>query len=211
MQATLAKPSRIGSLTAVVLLHGVAISMFASGLMLRAPLPKPERPQVEVKKPDPPKLDPVPVVKVDKPVLDQFRVIEAPIPVVPRQDDAAPHISVQPSNDPTAREIGLPAGLVSHPVTEPTTVASGPVAPGMLCSRMPAPEMPASLDQAAELRVIGTVRGGRVIAVEFTAARGLSDRRALRQLQQAVDRTLREGYQCSSEGRFEQEFLFRPE
>lgn len=210
MQATLAKPSRLGSLTAVVLLHAVAISMFASGLVLRAPAPKPERPQVDLKEPDPPKVDPLPVAKVAPLAFDKVQVIEVVPPEVPRQDAAESPIRVQAAENPTPHE-ALPRGPVAPALVEPTPVASGPVAAGLLCSRMPAPEMPVALDQPAELRVLGTVSGGRVVAVEFAGAKGLTDRRALRQLQQAVDRTLREGYQCSSEGRFEQEFVFKPE
>lgn len=211
MHAELPHPSRLGSLSAVVLLHAVAIGLFASGLSLRPSAPE-TPPPVVLKDPvelPPPPPEPLPVPR--DVVLEARPIIEVPIPDVPTSVADAP-ITVSAAELP--RSVAEPGPLPLPPADlprEPSLVASQPVAAGLLCSRMPPPEMPVALDQAAELSVIGTVRGGRVVAVEFTASRGLTDRRALRQLQQAVDRTLRDGYQCSSEGRFTQAFLFKPE
>lgn len=211
MQARLPNPSRLGSLSAVVLLHVAAIGLFASGLQLRPAAPA-APPPVVLKDPEPlprPKIEPLPVQQ--QPVLRPQQLIVVTPPEVLVHATVEPSLSVTLDEQartpeggavPRPQEVELPA--------QPVLAASKPLSAGMLCSRMPAPELPVALDQAAELRVLGTVRGGRVVAVEFVGQRGLSDRRALRQLQQSVDRALRD-YQCSSEGRFEQAFLFKPE
>ncbi len=95
--------------------------------------------------------------------------------------------------------------------SEPAITPSAVTTPGMLCATMGRPETPSvAFDGEVLIKVQGTVMNGRVVAVDVISRSGLADRRALRALTQSVDSTLRDTYQCATNGVFQQEFVFRP-
>lgn len=216
MQFGAANPSmssRLTSLGLVGALHGLIVLGLSAGL-IREALQAPPGPIVaEVLKPEP---APEPDVK---PITDDFAeapVLRAPdTPVVP-----PPDWDIAPATGPTITsqwDEGLPkptgTALRGEPAAElPPAVASGPVSAGLLCPTMARPELPAAAQEgSAMLRVLGTVRGGRVVAVQMTTLQALPDRRAQRALLANVEQALRSGYACTQDGLFEQEFLFRVE
>ncbi|RZJ11356.1 MAG: hypothetical protein EOP39_06565 [Rubrivivax sp.] len=80
----------------------------------------------------------------------------------------------------------------------------------MVCTKMGTPEMPAvNWSGEALFKAVATVKAGRVTGVEITPLRGGVDRKAQRQLIQAIEQTLRETYECPGDHQFEQEFQFK--
>jgi protein TonB len=201
--------SRLASAGLVIGLHVLMVYGLSSSLVRDALQKPPVTPQVTVlKEPLPPVL-PVPVqpsVQLPTPVTP---VVQAPeLPIM----DTAPPLAVSAQTDLSLSHDVAPRGGAATP--EPTAPLSPPrpavQAAGMLCAVMPRPELPPqALEGQAELRVLGTVRGGRVTGVEIQALRAFSDRRAQRALLASVEQTLRSGYQCASDGVFVQEFVFR--
>ncbi len=207
-----ASSSRLGGLGFVIVLHLLMIWALANGLVLRTVKPVVHEtdvtvlPQKELPK------------ELPKPVVRDFEPPKAPVPWMPPteifeialpQDKA---ISTNPAAEPPTH-IGPTTGGSTTAAAEPAQPATAPAiqSAGMLCPQMGRPELPAlGVEGLASFRVLGTVRNGRVVAVELTALRALSDRRAMRQLAQVLERTVRETYQCgSSNGQFTQDFDFR--
>lgn len=202
--------SRLTSLSLVAALHGLIVLGLSAGLLrdaLQAP-PGPTRVRV-VDEPTLPPPQPVPLPpqmtpRVAPPVL-------APVPVPP--------IAIEPSANATSAlplSPETPALRDPLPATrsaDPSPVAaSTPQAAGLLCPTQVRPQLPSLASEgSAHLRVVGTVRGGRVVAVQLHTLQALPERRAQRALLAEVEQTLRSGYACSQDGVFEQEFLFRVE
>jgi len=97
-----------------------------------------------------------------------------------------------------------PAGLRAM---ELPAARAGAAPASRLCATRALPNLRGlSLAAGLEITVQGTVRGGRVVAVRVLALRGAPDASAQRQLSAAVEAALRSGYQCASDGVFEQSF-----
>lgn len=114
-----------------------------------------------------------------------------PIPELPPQQaapDAAP-----PAGGLRAQELRTVRGTL-------------PLA-SQLCSARALPNVAQlPLVAGAEISVQGTVRGGRVVAVQVQEVRGVPDTSAQRLLSAAVEAALRSGYQCANDGVFAQSF-----
>ena len=196
----------------MVVLHFLVIWLIASGLAKKVvekvagPL---ETKVIEEIKPPPP-----PPEKIVPPPPD---LKAPPPPFVP-----VPEIQVQTPPPPAAistQSTQVPPPAEFKPAPPPVTVAPPPAAPappakvsaGMLCPTRSSPEMPSiSFDGVAEFVVLGTVRGGKVVATEIRVKRGLGDRRAQRQLLASIETALGQ-YRCNTDGIFEQEFVFKIE
>jgi protein TonB len=203
----LSNGSRLTSLGLVAGLHALIVLGLSAGLMRPAAKAPPPPPQVEVLREELPKPKPV------KPLVDEAApqapvIAQVPLPDEPRE--ATPIITVAPGEQITPRpaEPGparVPDGSAS---VVPAVVQPQPA--GLLCPTQARPQLPASAQAGrAELRVTGTVAGGRVVAVQMDVLRALPDRRAQRALLAEVDQTLRSGYACTQDGQFVQEFVFR--
>ncbi|MBB5205599.1 protein TonB [Inhella inkyongensis] len=199
--------SRLGGLGFVIVLHAVMIYALASGLVQRITQPPPKTDvRVVVDTPPPPVEPPRPVVRAEVP--DAPRTLWTPpiaqwVEVQPaNRIEADPHSHTPPRDTPAQR-----SAADSTPTQH---LVAGLQSAGLLCPVMAQPEMPAlNVSGVATFRAVGTVQGGRVVDVQLQALRALGDRRAMRTLAASVERALREGYQCSQDGQFEQEFLFR--
>lgn len=203
--------SRMTSFGIVILLHVLMIWALASGLArkvveavkgpietkvieeVKPPPPEPEKivpPPPDLKAPPPPFV-PVPEIQVQAPPPPNAPVVQSTTP--------PPAAVVRPSPPPAPAPVQAPA--------PPAKVSAG-----MLCPTMGRPELPAvNWEGTAEYRVLGTVKSGRVVAVEIAVKRGVPDRRAQRQLIKAIEETIRDTYKCTTDGIFEQEFVFRIE
>lgn len=205
-----ANGSRLGGLGFVIVLHVLMIWALANGLVQKFVKDPPQQTDVVVL----PERQPEP--KPPEPVQRDFEPPKAPVAWMPKtetfdieviQDKAiTTHASAEPPM-PSGPTIGTQAAAEPTQPTVPPAIQSA----GMLCPQMGRPELPAlGVEGLASFRVLGTVLNGRVVAVELTALRALSDRRAMRQLATVLERTVRETYQCgSSNGQFTQDFDFR--
>ncbi len=204
--------SRMTSFGIVILLHVLMIWALASGLArkvveavkgpietkvieeVKPPPPEPEKivpPPPDLKAPPPPFV-PVPEIQVQAPPPPNAPVVQSTTP--------APAVDLRPAPPPA------PA-----PVAAPAPVQNTKVSAGMLCPTLVKPEMPAiNYEGTAEYKVLGTVKSGKVVAVEVAVKRGVPDRRAQRQLITAIENAVRE-YKCTTDGVFEQEFVFKIE
>lgn len=200
---------RLSALGLVAALHVLIVLGFSAGLIhqrLQAPLPPP---QLDIVKSEPPPVE-LPVAMPAQDAPQRPSLPPMPIPDVVQSAEASP-ISVRAA-EPGESWRDAPIGTAaSANVAEPTLPqASAPLAAGLLCPTQTRPELPALAQSgSAHLRVLGTVRGGRVVAVQMQVLQALPDRRAQRALLQGVEQTLRGGYACTQDGQFEQEFLFR--
>lgn len=203
--------SRTTAFVAVVGIHILMIWAIASGLAMKVvekvagPI---ETKVIEEIKPPPP-----PPEKIVPPPPD---LKAPPPPFVP-----IPEIQVQappPPNAVTTQSTVVPPPAEFKPAPPPAAPAppAPPAAPakvtsGMLCPTNPQPEMPGiSFDGTAEFVVLGTVRGGKVVATEIRVKRGIPDRRAQRQLLAAIESSMTQ-YRCTVDGIFEREFVFKLE
>jgi protein TonB len=202
--------SRLASVGLVIGLHVLMVYGLSSSLV-RDALQKPSvTPQLAVlKDPTPPPVQPLPVQQsqpLATPVTAVVRVPDVPT------FDTMPLMAVPTQPSFSQSHEAAPSGSTATPEPTAPIHTSRPAvqAAGMLCAVMPRPELPPqALEGQAELRVLGTVRGGRVTGVEIQALRAFSDRRAQRALLASVEHTMRSGYQCASDGVFVQEFVFR--
>ncbi|MBB5203835.1 protein TonB [Inhella inkyongensis] len=202
--------SRMTSFGIVVAIHVAMIYALASGLATKVveAVKGPIETKV-VKEPPPPPPEPEKIVP-PPPDLKAPPPPFVPIPEVSVQTPPAPNAIVTQSTTPqpvvTKPEPAPAPAPVAAPAPRPEKVSAG-----MLCPTLVKPEMPAlSIEGVAEMKVLGTVKGGRVVAIEFTKMAGISDRRAQRSLKGAIEAALGQ-YKCSSDGIFEQEFIFRIE
>src|SRR5437868_4236203 len=201
--------SRCSGLGIVALIHVVAIWALASGLA-RDIVKKVSGPidvkviEEKVKPPPPPEkvVPPPPDLKAPPPPFvppPEFQVT-APAPPAPpiQSTQVAPPVAQFTPPAPAAPPAPAPA-------PRPARVTAG-----MVCTKMGKPELP-SLNWSGEAlyKAVATVKSGRVSAVEITALRGGVDRKAQRQLIQAIEATLRETYECPGDHVFEQEFQFK--
>lgn len=203
-------PSRLTSFGLVAALHGLILFGLSAGLIRDALRPPPGPTQVEVLKPEPPPPEPpLQPPRQPDPTQAMPRAIELPpVPDIVWQDPPESAIAVRPADAQPAVGDTLPPRDRAPDL--PPALASEPVSAGLLCPTMSRPELPALAQQGtALLRVLGTVRGGRVVAVQTTTLQALPDRRAQRALLAHVEQALRSGYACTQDGQFEQEFLFR--
>lgn len=202
-------PARYTGLGLVIAVHVLAITALSVAFV--RPTPKPQGP-IEVKQV--PKLQEPPPQPVDHVKATQPIITTVPIPPIPTPTE--PTITPDPlvfdpsakATPPTDRPIPTgPATVVPPPVLPKIGIQS----PGAVCSVMPRPEVPA-LNWAGEavLRVVATVRGGRVVGTEFSVLQGALDGKSKRALQRSVESALG-GYQCQGDASFQQDFAFRLE
>jgi protein TonB len=200
--------SRLGGLGLVILLHAVMIYALASGLVQRITKAPPQKTDVRVTLDTPP-----PEPEPPRPLLrDALPEVPKPLWTPPIEHwvevQQTPKLVVESGPPPTSTDADQPGK--SKDIAPPSMPLAGLQSAGMLCPVRAQPELPAlNVTGMASFKAVGTVRGGRVVAVDLVALRHLSDRRAMRSLAANVERALREGYQCSQDGQFEQEFLFR--
>lgn len=212
-QANFSNSSRLTSLGLVVALHVLIVAGLSAGLIGGALKTAPAPLQVDLPTQLPPP-DPEPLPLPRQALPDAPPLQKVPVPEVPPVSDVQPPISLQPTTQfdtsvdvqPRAAASGSGGGGVEQSPAQ----ASNPVSAGLLCPTQVRPELPALAQSgSAHLRVLGTVRGGRVVAVQMSVLQALPDRRAHRALLAGVEQTLRSGYACTQDGQFEQEFLFR--
>ena len=206
-------PARKTGFVLVLLVHLVFIWALVTGLArkvfdeVRAPIEAhvieetPPPPPLEPVKPPPPQAPPpvyIPVPEI---------VVRAPPPppvvrsaVVTQPPPPAPIVAAKPA----------PAPVVAPPAPKP--VAKGPVQVATVCTRMGRPEMP-GLSWSGEAGFIAdaTVVNGHVTEVKIRSLNVVSDRRARRALERAIETTLRETYVCPGARGFQQEFRFKVE
>jgi protein TonB len=204
--------TRTMAFVVVVLLHILLIWALASGLakkIVKAVTDPIETKVIEEIKPPPP-----PPEKIVPPPPD---LKTPPPPFVP-----VPEIQVQAPPPPAAIQAPTsneppPVRTVQaeRPAPAPAPVAApkpaGPVQVGIVCTERPKPENPVNLESDAEFTVVMTIANGKVVARQVTVKRGLTDRRAQRQLIAAIENATAQ-YRCGTfEGQATQDFLFRAE
>ena len=203
--------SRYTGIGVVIAVHVVMIAALSSGLVQQVIDKKPHKTEarlIEQEPPPPPPLPPRQRVEDPTQKLVIQQIEPPPIPVV---SEVSP--TDVPADTPTLNPLrtgtssGAGPSVVAQPekATVPTVVT-----PGMVCTRMGKPELPAvNWAGDALFRVQATVRAGRVAATEFTVLSGVMDPKTRRALQSAIANTLRDTYECPGEHRFEQEFNVR--
>ncbi|MBH9553731.1 hypothetical protein [Inhella gelatinilytica] len=203
--------SRMGGLGFVVALHVLMIWALANGLLPKIIKSPPKPTDVVVLQAEPP-VEPPPLPLVRDPSLPPPSQTVW-IPQDPLVVHAATDHTVTASPDAVPAVVDRPSVSVTPTQRAEPTPASTPQSVGALCSQTGRPEIPAlGVDGQASFRVIGTLRQGRVVDVQLTVLRGLSDRRAMRVLAQSIEHTLRETYLCGTHnGQFTQDFDFRIE
>lgn len=204
--------SRFTGIGVVIVVHALMIAGLTSGLVqhiTKKPPPLTEARLIEPDKtPPPPPVervvmqDPTQAMVVQQPTILPVPIIEDHIPPVAPPSDLA---------GVTPRTGGTSTGTGSTGVAQvEKQVVPAVVTPGMVCTKMGKPDLPAvSWAGDALFRVQATVRGGRVAATEFTVLSGVMDPKTRRALQSAIANTLRDTYECPGEHRFEQEFSIR--
>jgi len=202
---------RFTGLGIAALVHLVLLAGLLQGLV-KAPSKAPPGPtQVELlqQKPPPPVPEPLPMPTQEPTLLRQLPPqVQIPVPIFFEERPPTGHEIQARSDSSPSNEAAVTAPPV--PVAEPARPAAGLAQAGMVCTQMGRPELPAlNWSGEAVLKIVATVRAGRVVASELVAARGSPDARTRRQLLAAVDTALRESYVCPGDHRFEQEFAFR--
>ncbi len=202
--------SRTTAFIGVVVVHVLVIWAIASGLAqkvvekvagpietkvieeIKPPPPPPEQivpPPPDLKAPPPPFV-PIPEIQVQ---------VQAPPPPITIQ-------STQPP--PPAPFVPAPAPVVAPPAPAPRP--AGPVNARVVCTKMPVPEITADYDTPGEFEYTLTLQNGRVVARQVRIIRGIPDRRAQRQVMQALESAISQ-YECGSySGEVVQPFLVRP-
>lgn len=203
--------SRFTGIGIVVLIHVVAIYALASGLA-KDIVKKVSGPidvkviEEKVKPPPPPEkvVPPPPDLKAPPPPFvppPEFQVTAPapPAPAIQSTQVAPPAVeSIKPAPAPVAAAAPAPPAR------------KGPVTAGMVCTKMGKLEAPAvNWSGEALYKATATVKAGRVTSVEFAALRGGVDRKAQRQLTQAIADHLKDTYECPGDHIFEQEFHFK--
>lgn len=203
---------RFTGLGIAALVHLALLAGLLQGLAKTPGKAPPGPTQVELlqQKPPPPVPEP-PTMPAQEPThLRQLPPqVQIPVPIfVEERPPTGLEIQARSEGSPSSE----PAGTATLPalVAEPARPAAGLQQAGMVCTQMGRPELPAlNWSGEAVLKIVATVRAGRVVASELVAARGALDARTRRQLLAAVDTALRESYVCPGDHRFEQEFAFR--
>lgn len=211
-------------LTFVVAFHVLIVYALVNGLAkkaidaVRAPI---ETRLIEeiTQPPPPPPLPPVPpppqpARPPPKPVAPPPPFVPPPEVIVTAPPPVAPAITVVTPIPPPApvemAPLPPPAPVEAAPVAPPKP--AGPVAAGIVCSRMPPPLAPSvSVEVRGSLFVIGTLKGGRVVQVdvERNTLKGVGDRRTLRAFVSAVETAMKDGYVCDGDNvQIRQEFYF---
>ncbi|MFN7694478.1 MAG: energy transducer TonB [Burkholderiales bacterium] len=204
--------SRATAFLAVVGVHALLIGAIVSGLAqkvvekvtgpietkvieeIKPPPPPPEKivpPPPDLKAPPPPFV-PIPEINISAP--------PPPNAVTTQSTQVPPPAEFKPAPPP-----------VVNPPPAPVAAPPAKVSAGMLCPTRSNPEMPSvQFEGVGEYVVLGTVRGGKVVAVEIRVKRGVGDRRAERAIRSNIEAALSQ-YRCNTDGIFEQEFVFKLE
>lgn len=211
MQAAQLAPSsgRLTSIALVIGLHVLIVAGLSAGLMkVSAQAPQPPA-QVEVIDDSLPPPEPPPPLPQLRDATPQAPLIPI-VPVPEHPSEQAPNITLRPAEQAPAIVFEPQPAPRQEGRVEPALAASTPQPAGLLCPTQARPQLPALAQEgSAHLRVLATVQGGRVVAVQLTTLRALPERRAQRALLAEVEQVLRSGYACTQDGVFEQEFLFR--
>lgn len=211
--------TRTAGLILVALVHVAMVAALVEGFRRHAAPKPPPLTQVQV---DIAKTQPPPTTPVDPPPMPRMieatpRLVDVPdIPLVPTVTPAVPsevtptipgNTSISTSDAGPTVGGGTTSGT-SGGTTGPVT--RDPVAPGLVCTAMGAPEMPAvQWNGEAVFRAVAEVQGGRVVAVEIRALQGGMDARTRRAFTAAIETALRQRYVCPGNHRFQQDFGFR--
>ncbi|MBB3194303.1 hypothetical protein [Roseateles terrae] len=210
--------TRSAGLILVGLVHVAMVAALVEGFRRHAaPKPPPlTQVQMDVARTPPP---PTPTVDVlPQPPLASItpRLVE-----VPDVSVVTPLVNPQPPSEtvtPALAGNGVPGESAGAGVTGATgpggtgsgTAAREPVAPGLVCTSMGAPDMPAvHWSGEAVFRAVAEVQAGRVVAVEIRALQGGMDARTRRALTASIETALRQHYVCPGNHRFQQDFGFR--
>lgn len=201
--------SRLTSVGLVLSVHALLIVGLSAGLIGPVATPPPAPPQVELLKQEPRPPEPLPL-------LPHAALPQAPdLPIVPTPPiwiEAPSPISLQPSDASRPQPFEPTAAAAPELRAASPAGGTGVQSAGLLCPTQTRPQLPALAQEgSAHLRVLATVQGGRVVALQTTTLRALPERRAQRALLAEVEQALRNGYACTQDGVFEQEFLFRVE
>ncbi|UXH76949.1 hypothetical protein [Roseateles amylovorans] len=214
-----APDSRATGLLLVALIHVLIVSALVHGMRRHATPPPPPIQLHVVDQPKPPalKLDPLtPQPPPTSPTVTP-RIIDAPpilidSPLTPESPAVIPAVtptetSVNTATVATAVDHGAGAGsgTGSTTLTKPEIVS-----PGVVCTAMASPTLP-SVNWTGEalFRAVADVQAGRVVAVQIQTLQGQLDARTRRAFTGAIETTLKEGYLCPGNHRFQQEFSFR--
>ena len=198
-------PARLTGLAVVIAVHVVAIAALSLGFM--KPAAKPQGPILLRPLPDTPR-PPPPERPLHPPRPDFASVSLNPVQPLVWEPEQAPRAAEMPATAVAAEApIGPPAAPRAEPA--PTAPAALTGTAGAVCSVMPRPELPPlGWSGEAVLQVLATVRGGRVVAIEFRVLQGAPDPKSRRALQRAVEAALA-GYRCQGDASFQQDFAFR--
>jgi protein TonB len=203
--------SRTTAFIGVVLLHILVIYAIASGLAKKVveKVAGPIETKVieEIKPPPPPPekiVPPPPDLKAPPPPFVPIPEIQVQVQTPP------PAVTVQSTSPPApAPFVPAPPPQVAAPPA-PAPRPAGPVNARVVCTEMPTPEISADYDTPGEFEYTLTLSNGRVVAKQVRIIRGIPDRRAQRQVMQALEAAIN-GYRCGSySGEVVQPFLVKP-
>jgi protein TonB len=208
--------SRATGFGIVVLIHVLIVWALASGLarkIVDAVKPPIETKVIEeVKKLPPPPDTPVPPppnLKAPPPPFIPPPEVTVTAPPPPAANTISQTSSVAPPRTDIRPQAAPVATAPPAPVRGP-----GPVKAAMVCTKMGKPDVPGmNWSGEALFKVQATVKAGRVVSVEWTGMqmRGGNDRKAQRAMQQSIQATLTDTYECPGDHVFEQEFQFKIE
>lgn len=203
--------SRFTGIGVVIVVHAVMIAGLSSGLVQNIIKPKPVKTEARVIEEETPPLPPQRRLQPEDPtrkvLIERPELIQAPDISVVTPTETVPGTTTT-STLQTGHSTDTGPTIVTPAVVKPAVNTK--VDPGMVCTKMGKPDLPAvNWAGDALFRVQATVRGGRVAATEFTMLSGVMDPKTRRALQAAIANTLRDTYECPGEHRFEQEFNIR--
>lgn len=211
--------TRTAGLILVAVVHVAMVAALVEGFRRHATPKPPPLTQVQI---DIARTPPPPVTPVETPPMPQImeptpRFVDVPdIPVTP--PPVAPLISTEtvtptvPGNISPSTEGGaaLSTGNTGGTAGTSGLATRDPVAPGLVCTSMGAPVMPAvQWSGEAAFRAVAEVQGGRVVAVDIRALQGGMDARTRRAFTASIETALRQTYVCPGNHRFQQDFGFR--
>lgn len=204
--------ARTTGLLLVGLVHVLMVGALVKGFQRHA---SEAPPPIQVRAiPEPPIQPPEPLTRdlIDPPPQHLPKTVEVPIPLVDIQPQTPPVIRTEAATEPaTDRPFQVTADKGSEPVVGTKPPAREAVtSPGLVCTAMAAPDLPAvNWSGEALFRAVADVQGGRVVAVQIQALGGTMDLRTRRQLSNAIEGTLKSRYICPGDHRFQQDFAFK--
>lgn len=208
--------TRTAGLIVVAVVHVAMVAALVEGFRRHAaPKPPPlTQVQVDIARTPPPPVSPVDPPPMPRMIEPAPRFVDVPdIPVTP--PTVAPVVATEtvtptvPGPISTSGDGGQAQGTGTTGGTA-GPVTRDPVAPGLVCTSMGAPVMPAvQWNGEAVFRAVAEVQGGRVVAVDIRTLQGGMDARTRRAFTASIETALRQHYVCPGHHRFQQDFGFR--